>query len=556
MPPPPIAPLPATRDGWIRLLQTALSAEAVPPGSFKTPLYFYPRVGRDGSVVTNWGRQSSSTQPGKKDAHTVRQSAVLMLLTPVEPVSAPSHSPPPQTVGTPADGSASPNTCNNGGGEGTVSDLVFTLTMRTGSLRSHSAQMAFPGGRSDKIITSEGPLLGRRVERHEEATVFGTDGKAGNSGDGAIEWTWEAAEDTASREALEEVGVPASGYTILGTLRPLYSTPSKSWVTPVVAIANPSAQTTCFAASAAFREPAVRPVIASPAEVASIHYMSLSSLLAHSNNTHHHNMRFYPFSTAMERAGGVVRSPSPSAAAAASSSSGGAAATSSPPQGHVDGRAALPINSGELVGFALPCFFAQDRDPFSPSEAATAVVGDTPLLYTGASGLPKGLGPAEVAAKEAARVVSGEVSAELSEANQSTVVMVGTTESGTNLSTPNTPQEGSDASPLPTKAGRPIPARCKDLRYAHEADAEGFTLVWGLTAFMLCEFIARVTAARLVLSGAWGTALSAAHPTDLTPLLSCSDVAVRDVSHPYGPAPRTQEAARKGEYVVASKAQL
>ena len=54
----------------------------------------------------------------------------------------------------------------------------------------------------------------------------------------------------------------------------------------------------------------------------------------------------------------------------------------------------------------------------------------------------------------------------------------------------------------------------------------------------------------------WGAALSKEHSTDLTPLLSCSEVIVRDPAHPYGPSKKANECARRGEYVVSPKSQL
>ena len=53
-----------------------------------------------------------------------------------------------------------------------------------------------------------------------------------------------------------------------------------------------------------------------------------------------------------------------------------------------------------------------------------------------------------------------------------------------------------------------------------------------------------------------GAALFKEHSTDLTPLLSCSEVIVRDPAHPYGPSRKASESARRGEYVVSPKSQL
>lgn len=74
-------------------------------------------------------------------------------------------------------------------------DLV--VTRRSGTLRQHSGEVAFPGG---------------RVDDSDESVVA-----------------------CALREAHEEIGVPASAITILGTLHTVYVPRSNHSVTPVVA---------------------------------------------------------------------------------------------------------------------------------------------------------------------------------------------------------------------------------------------------------------------------------------------------------------------------------
>lgn len=111
-------------------------------------------------------------------------------------------------------------------------DLLIPLTMRSRSLRRHSGQLSLPGGRCDAD---------------------------------------ESPEDAASREAEEEIGILPSSYTIIGRLKRLWSGPTKTWVTPVVALSFLP----------------VNPKITSPNEVTSIHFLHLSALLSHSQRTHH-----------------------------------------------------------------------------------------------------------------------------------------------------------------------------------------------------------------------------------------------------------------------------
>lgn len=128
-------------------------------------------------------------------------------------------------------------------------DFCIPLTMRTSLMRAHKGQMALPGGRCD----------------------------AG-----------ETAEDAASRETFEEIGIPATAYTVIGRLKRVWSYPSKSWVTPVVAVATSE----------------IHPSIASPTEVESLHYLHLRSLLEHSATTHLRLERYFS-----PRSGGPISMP-------------------------------------------------------------------------------------------------------------------------------------------------------------------------------------------------------------------------------------------------------
>ena len=100
--------------------------------------------------------------------------------------------------------------------------LMVLYTERSADLRSHSGQVAFPGGKID--ATDAGPA------------------------------------DAALREAWEEVGLLAQDAQVLGYL-PLYFTGSNYLITPVVAVVQPS-----------------RPFVANPAEVSGVFEVPLDKL--------------------------------------------------------------------------------------------------------------------------------------------------------------------------------------------------------------------------------------------------------------------------------------
>jgi 8-oxo-dGTP pyrophosphatase MutT (NUDIX family) len=158
-------------------------------------------------VVSNACTERDAGVP--KASEAFRKSAVLVLVHPVA------------SVVTAADASRD-----------TFVDMNILLTLRCSKMRTHGGQMSFPGGRLD-----------------DKETVV----------------------QAASRECMEEVGVLDDNYDVLGTLSPVWSHPSKSWVTPVVAIAQQE----------------IFPQIRSFEEVESIHYLNVPNLLCNSSRTHH-----------------------------------------------------------------------------------------------------------------------------------------------------------------------------------------------------------------------------------------------------------------------------
>jgi 8-oxo-dGTP pyrophosphatase MutT (NUDIX family) len=103
-------------------------------------------------------------------------------------------------------------------------DLHIVLTRRTDTLRGHSGQISFPGGRRDP----------------NDPTLI----------------------DTALRETCEELGVCDPGLAILGSLTPIYIPPSDFEVFPAVAALD--------------QRPLFRP---NPAEVAEVFSVPVSALL-------------------------------------------------------------------------------------------------------------------------------------------------------------------------------------------------------------------------------------------------------------------------------------
>lgn len=108
---------------------------------------------------------------------------------------------------------------------------MVLLTQRTAHLRSHSGQVAFPGGKADD--GDSGPIA------------------------------------TALREAHEEVGLPPSMVEVLGTL-PVYTTGSAYQVTPVVGLLPPDC-----------------PVVPNPHEVESVFEVPLRYLMNPANHRIH-----------------------------------------------------------------------------------------------------------------------------------------------------------------------------------------------------------------------------------------------------------------------------
>lgn len=113
---------------------------------------------------------------------------------------------------------------------GAFQEMCISLTKRTAKLRRHKNQMSFPGGRVD---SGETPIT------------------------------------AAQRETMEEVGIDASSYDVMGELHTIPGVDDSS-IVPIVAVADSALEPRCN----------------SPEEVASIHYVHLSRLLLDSEHTH------------------------------------------------------------------------------------------------------------------------------------------------------------------------------------------------------------------------------------------------------------------------------
>lgn len=181
---------------------------ALPTSAVKVPPHFFFRRSPQERIDFTWNTPAEGT--------FTKESAVLVLLSPTPPL---------------APNPAAPAASSEPRGS-TFFDLRITVTLRSSTMRAHRGQMSFPGGRCDEGETTS---------------------------------------EAAARETLEEVGIPPSAYTEIGTLGRMWSHPSKSWVTPVVALA----------------EERVFPTITSHQEVAAIHHVYLSRLLLDSAAHHH-----------------------------------------------------------------------------------------------------------------------------------------------------------------------------------------------------------------------------------------------------------------------------
>jgi hypothetical protein len=234
--------LPASVPEWRAVLSAALE---LPTAKIVVPPQFCV-VGRDtGKFLTSFGPPIQV-----KDPADVRSSGVLCALMPTAPVA----------PGVTADVVELASRAVRGAnffpagqpewGNDKISfaterdcafdgiDLVFPVTMRTGTLRAHSAQVSLPGGRTDP---------------------------------------GETPAQAALREAVEEVALDVSRVELLGETCRLYSFPSRAYVHPCVALANEFLPTR----------------VASPDEVQSIHYISLGALVCDAR-FHHRISKSWP----------------------------------------------------------------------------------------------------------------------------------------------------------------------------------------------------------------------------------------------------------------------
>ncbi|GET93091.1 nudix hydrolase protein, conserved [Leishmania tarentolae] len=131
----------------------------------------------------------------------------------------------------------SPATTGNG-----FQDMCITLTKRSATIGSHKGEMSFPGGHAD---------------------------------------AHESLRRTAERETLEEVGLFPHEYAIIGSLMPISMKARRTCVTPFVAVATSPAQ----------------PYRASPAEVESIHYLHMSTLLLKASTRHARVIKYQSFTS-------------------------------------------------------------------------------------------------------------------------------------------------------------------------------------------------------------------------------------------------------------------
>ena len=239
--------LPATLEAWRSVLAKAL---ALPAAEVHVPPQFSITHGKSGSFLTSFGQPVTA----KKNPRTSGVISVLMPL-PSTPAGQQASAGTGASPLTEAERLRELASRISGGGmirpagqqqwpDGSYDeaalgrpylaplpydglDLVIPVTLRTGSLRAHSAQVSLPGGRCDE---GETPQVAAR------------------------------------REAVEEVGIDAARIDMLGETSRLYSFPSQAFVHPCVGIADAFLDTH----------------VASPDEVQSIHFLSLGALVADS----------------------------------------------------------------------------------------------------------------------------------------------------------------------------------------------------------------------------------------------------------------------------------